>query len=353
MVRDALLFRGDVNDTSRLVYNKEVFNSEKQVDNFLRYQFAPTDDCSPTTRLSVEVEKQEGTCRESVYEITPVQNIESCDGTVNVGVYNIGYTNPLLGNSRTATVAVDDEAPVVQCGFRPDSTSMNIVDGKTLYHYMLNSDRNGNRLVDSRLIYNVTDNCEDNIDINIVVNSNELEQNNIAELFSFRMRNSVQQAKFLYAPRTCENAVGRDHFCEESVSHVRYYAVDVTATDSAGNIGRDTCKVAIVSSCDHPEPDYCEKSQAGKYYYAKSHIDNAISEQPILYKVSTAKLAWEASLETIAYPEPPRVPSSKAWKQAKVSAYAEQTTTADVVSAKVKRIRKHAAGDKYTGEERV
>ena len=41
--------------------------------------------------------------------------------------------------------------------------------------------------------------------------------------------------------------------------NVRYYDIRVTATDSAGNIGSDTCKVIVVPSCTPSLVDGCEK----------------------------------------------------------------------------------------------
>ena len=44
------------------------------------------------------------------------------------------------------------------------------------------------------------DNCADaNVDVNIVVRSNELQQNKIGELFKYQKVGSVEQARFLYA----------------------------------------------------------------------------------------------------------------------------------------------------------
>ena len=43
--------------------------------------------------------------------------------------------------------------------------------------------------------------------------------------------------------------------------NVRYYDIRVTATDSAGNIGSDTCKVIVVPSCIPSLVDGCEKHE--------------------------------------------------------------------------------------------
>lgn len=158
VLRDAEIFRCDENDTSRLCYDKTVFSSILQVTNFLEFQVPPTDDCASTERLNVEIEYERGSCRDTVYKLTPAQDISECNGRepVVVGNWTIPYENPLRGASREVSVALDTEAPVVQCGFRPDSASINEVDGQTLYHYMLRTDREGRRLSDARLFYEVT-----------------------------------------------------------------------------------------------------------------------------------------------------------------------------------------------------
>ena len=42
------------------------------------------------------------------------------------------------------------------------------------------------------------DNCDDDVHINVVVKSNEIQQNKIAKLFKYNMA-SVEQARLLYA----------------------------------------------------------------------------------------------------------------------------------------------------------
>ena len=46
------------------------------------------------------------------------------------------------------------------------------------------------------------DNCEDDVHISVVVKSNEIQQNKIAELFEYNVGDSVEQARFLYAAAT-------------------------------------------------------------------------------------------------------------------------------------------------------
>ncbi|KAL9191170.1 hypothetical protein ACHAXT_000876, partial [Thalassiosira profunda] len=321
VVRDALLFRGDEENVTTLVYAQKVFNSELRLRNFLGYQFAPVDDCSPTNKLNITIEHTEGTCRDSTWTITPWQNLPECDDREPVGAYNIPFENPLIGRFREVTVPLDEDAPVVTCGFRPDDTSINEVadDNRTLYHYMLTSDGPGTQLSDAQLFYNVNDNCGDDVDINIVVKSNELEQKSTAKLVTYSAEGTVEQAQLLYAPTTCGN-VGGGSYCEPSPSNVRFYDIEVSATDSAGNIGTDTCRVVIVSSCDplvFNEGD-CEapvdgSSKAADFYLSRDYVVNALpTMDPILYEVAEEELVWDSSAlpsGSIAYPPP--LPSPK------------------------------------------
>ena len=54
-------------------------------------------------------------------------------------------------------VDIDVDPPNVTCGFFPDTNSINVLDEKTLYHYMLKKDRDDNaQKQDARFFYTVT-----------------------------------------------------------------------------------------------------------------------------------------------------------------------------------------------------
>ena len=95
----------------------------------------------------------------------------------------------------------------------------------------------------------------------------------------------------------------------------RYYNITVTASDAAGNIGSDTCRVVIVPSCKSQDPG-CEKyykrvpyeKDAESYYYRISAIDASVDESEVLYEAAQQKLVWKSGLKT---PQaPPNVPRS-------------------------------------------
>ena len=160
LVRDPVLFRGDDNDTSRLVYREKVFNSEQSVHNFLGYQFSVDDDCQSSENLELIIERTGGLCREANYMVTPLQNIPACNGRNSSGPpFNIPFSNPVYGDPKFVTVQLDDDPPVIQCGFHRECTpGINVVspDGRTLYHYRSKlTDISVYELNKARFFYNV------------------------------------------------------------------------------------------------------------------------------------------------------------------------------------------------------
>lgn len=160
VLRNAAMFRCDEDDTSKLCHNEEVFKSEKQARNFLEFNFALADDCSPSKNLELVIEKNPSSnCHNTMYTLTPVQNITSCEGRAPVGIgdLEIVFENPLRGNEREVILDVDDEGPVVECGFRaPSSAGINMIDGNTLYHYLNTNDSAFDSLDDANFFYEVT-----------------------------------------------------------------------------------------------------------------------------------------------------------------------------------------------------
>lgn len=320
VLRNAELFRCNDDDYAELCYTGKVFNGEKQLMNFLNYQFPASDDCqiSPS-KLKVDISYEDGDCHNTKYKVTPYQNISECDN------YDPGdcsplngttFENPLYGLSKDVTVQLDVAAPEVKCGFLYDTLAMKNIsdDSKTLYHYMPPNPTSGDvtRLIDARLFYNVSDNCdEDDIIVDINVKSNEIQQNKIAtaELFTRKKSGFVGQVNFLYAPTHCDcKNRGFHGLCmtDPSMSSImidtkefktRYYEITVTATDSAGNAESDTCKVIIVPDCDSDSSVGCEMSTFNEaYYYTQSVVDTSIDSSTVLYEIASKTLVWERGL---------------------------------------------------------
>ena len=84
--------------------------------------------------------------------MTPFQDIPLCANTLK----EIPFENPLYGNSSTTqvTLHVDEEAPIVTCGFR-DVDPINDVVNKTLYHYLDEDEVNGKRMKDAKFFYKI------------------------------------------------------------------------------------------------------------------------------------------------------------------------------------------------------
>ena len=117
-----------------------MFKSEISAKNFLGYQFgAVADDCQPSENLELQIDRTGGNCSKTHYTVTPLQNIAACVGHNSSGPqFNIPFDNPLAGAAKIVTVQLDDDPPVIQCGFHRECTpGINVVspDGRTLYHY--------------------------------------------------------------------------------------------------------------------------------------------------------------------------------------------------------------------------
>ena len=151
LVFDAEVFQCDENDLSKRCYDGRMFANEVQVMNFFDNHVSAKDDCSSTNNLEVEVEHAHGSCRDTVYTLTPVHVCNANDSVSDLG-------NPQHSTSEQFTVRTDYEAPVVQCGFKEKSESINILDGKTLYHYVTtyNQASDGMKMDDAGFFYNVT-----------------------------------------------------------------------------------------------------------------------------------------------------------------------------------------------------
>ena len=86
---------------------------------------------------------------------------------------------------------------------------------------------------------------------------------------------------------------------------VRFYDITVSATDSAGNIGSDSCRVIVVPRCSGLSE--CEEYQASGYtdsFYPLDVIQDEVAQTQLLHKVTEADLIWEQGLD-FGEPETP------------------------------------------------
>eukprot|EP00581_Thalassiosira_minuscula_P005786 CAMPEP_0183744146 /NCGR_PEP_ID=MMETSP0737-20130205/65580_1 /TAXON_ID=385413 /ORGANISM="Thalassiosira miniscula, Strain CCMP1093" /LENGTH=2327 /DNA_ID=CAMNT_0025979781 /DNA_START=237 /DNA_END=7220 /DNA_ORIENTATION=- len=298
LLRNAEIFRCDDTNFERLCYIGKVFKNQDQVNNFLDYQFPPSDDCQSLSRLSVKIEKTNGECHNTEYTLTPIQDISECNhGTVS-GPFDIIYENPLPGPSKVVTLQLDDEPPSVECGFHGVG-GRNMIIGNTLYHYALPTDVDQSRLKDARFYYNVTDNCNADVEINVVVTSNEVQQNKITKLFTRKREGFEEQVEFLYAPTHCDcKNKGFNGLCKTDASmgelKTRYYDVTVKASDSAKNTVVTTCRVVIIPLCN-PSDEDCEDVD-GLQYYTKEAVNESVGQSKVRFCVAEEQLIWDTEL---------------------------------------------------------
>ena len=105
--------------------------------------------------------------------------------------------------------------------------------------------------------------------------NNELfQQGDTAWLAQYQFTNVVEQVEFLYAPTSCEQ-LGKmpNQKCLKDIgisTRIRFYEITVTATDSAGRQGMDTCRVIVVPPCGHGDQP-CENVD-GTSYFEKGYL---------------------------------------------------------------------------------
>lgn len=157
MTTNAEIFRCDDDDTKRLCYTEQVFQTDQQARNFLDFHFRPVDDCQASNKLGVEITSS-GTCRETRYTLKPFQNITGCpDDKEGVGYYNIKFESVKKGidkHDKKVTLQVDEEDPEITCGFH-DVDHINVVENKTLFYYVHDGE-DPDELADTNFFYNVT-----------------------------------------------------------------------------------------------------------------------------------------------------------------------------------------------------
>jgi hypothetical protein len=152
MFANAALFKCDEANLAKHCYTEKVFLNNEHAKNFLKDQVIITDDCLIAKGLDMVISR-EGTCSETVFTLVPRQNYTECDNIAtssnettapssspseaspnsNLFTQTLPFVNPLLGRDKHITVQVDDEDPVVTCGFH-DLGDLNVKD-KTLFYY--------------------------------------------------------------------------------------------------------------------------------------------------------------------------------------------------------------------------
>ena len=111
----------------------------------------------------MDIAKTSGSCENTLYTLTPIQNITKCAGFFPPHpspLFQKEFENPLTGTTKEVTVQLDTDSPVVECGFLPQVNKNNIIDSndsKTLYSYVSKTNiGDGTRLNDARLYYYIS-----------------------------------------------------------------------------------------------------------------------------------------------------------------------------------------------------
>lgn len=147
----------------------------------------------------------------------------------------------------------------------------------------------------------VQDNCEDrNVDVEISISSNEKNFVNTPgiHLHPYQREGYAEQAEVLYVPTTC--ALGGKYssecFHDKNIEEpIRFYEIKITATDSAGRTGMDTCHIIVAPRCSKEKrnnPLYCED----KYKYTQDYLKTLVSQSKVRYPLASEKLTWDFTL---------------------------------------------------------
>lgn len=140
------MFLSESRDITDLGYLDKVFPNKQHAENFLRIHFEVTDDCAGVQQLFTTVEHvPETTCNTTYFDITPWQDYPDC-GKAN------DYENPLSGRPQRIIFNVDEEEPIVTCGFET-FIGADVSRNGTLFHYMKSDE--GRELKDSYFFFNV------------------------------------------------------------------------------------------------------------------------------------------------------------------------------------------------------
>jgi len=139
-----------------------------------------------------------------------------------------------------------------------------------------------------------------------------------------------EQVEFYYQSKRCKGKDYSNSECEKDNSiqmNLRFYEIKVIATDWAGHVGSDTCRVAIVPDCN-PQNENCEVDgqPPHKYRYNRKYLRDTMIKSDIRYDITSIKAEWKSSLLTLLDPGP-TIPS-KSPKSPKIQKISKLRETA-------------------------
>jgi len=151
---------------------------------------------------------------------------------------------------------VDNDPPRLEIGFRHDQHEF--FNSRPFTHLHVDEERNNHHeYVDTQFWYHVSDNCEDQpLTVKVSVTSNELheasEHDHKSSMAAIRRKMSGDQSRWFQvfvAADMCKHERNDRHtLClgDDSDAAVRFYEVQATATDMAGNINAASAYVIVV-----------------------------------------------------------------------------------------------------------
>lgn len=293
------------------------FRSKHKAEEWFQNNAEISDDCAINLKITFTWKRIINT--PSMWSMTMLVFDERCYRTkIEYGFVN-GVNKIVDGPGESSTekdiiVNVDGVAPAVECGFH-DLHWKNIVEDGTLYHY------DGNHgLHASNFYYEIMENCPDAVQVQVIVKSNQFEYNSVmGRLKSFKTHGYNQQTKFYYAADGCRYS-GPECEADDSIElNVKFYEVDVIATDAAGNVGMETCKIIIVPPCKKGD-DGCEtEDKTYNNNYRRDYLLNVVNRSILRYDILSTITEWKKDLLTLSDKThaPTRAPKSKSAKGSK------------------------------------
>ncbi|CAB9507969.1 expressed unknown protein [Seminavis robusta] len=179
---------------------------------------------------------------ESLLRVTQTTT-SKCLGEFDILPSHTGHGKELFGEAKRFAVKMDRMAPSVSCGFTHDSVTY---DGKTLW---LEEDATV-AFFDSTFFYNIEDDCSSSASVEIFVKSSEFDEERSVVLAETETAKGAAQATLFAASNICRSQ-HRDpsKFCFAMDSmEERVYEIVVKATDAAGLVGTDTCRIIVTPS---------------------------------------------------------------------------------------------------------
>ncbi|CAB9511352.1 expressed unknown protein [Seminavis robusta] len=199
----------------------KVFRDANEALSLFRGATNIVDDCSLAQDLDVKMAVQESGVCQSAISMTPVQRCNDRE---------------VLGLSKQVVVQMDTQAPEVTCGFEGSQMG----DKKTLVV------EEGSDIFDAGFVYQVDDSCSKKVALELSVNSNEFDgSNDNVHLAKTRDRKTMSiNPQVFVKPSRCASSKGG--FCVNDAIEQRIYEITLKATDEAGWISKDVCRVIVV-----------------------------------------------------------------------------------------------------------